>query len=169
MSPKKRSKKPGRSAGGARPPTGTAGAAPTRTAPEQERKDAAASGVSRTPVVLDDRRRWPVAVWAALTAVWTLGSLLFFVLFLAEGFAMLGETDDGAASAGMRTAAWYLLGLVVCALVAPLAGAVWAALLRRRIAAILFTVALLLSGGALFSLDTPAGIAEAIGNGIASG
>ncbi|MDT0303752.1 hypothetical protein [Streptomonospora wellingtoniae] len=169
MSPKKRSKKPGRPAGGGGPRTGSAGAA-TGTATEPGRGAAAsASGVSRTPVVLDDRRRWPVAVWTALTAVWTLGSLAFFVLFLAEGFAMLGETDGGAASAGMRTAAWYLLGLVLCALAAPLAGAVWAALLRRRIAAILFAAALLLSGGALFSLDTPAGIAEAIGNGITSG
>lgn len=129
------------------------------------------SGISRTPVVLDDRRRWPVAVWTALAAVWVLGSLVFFVLFLAEGFALMGtaEGDRAAGYASMNTAAWYLLGLVVCALLAPLTGTVWAALLRRRIAAILFGVALAASGILLFTLDSPAGIFTAIRNGISAG
>ncbi|GAB3451107.1 hypothetical protein GCM10027570_27180 [Streptomonospora sediminis] len=129
------------------------------------------SGISRTPVVLDDRRRWPAAVWTVLAAVWVLGSAVFFVLFLAEGFALVSAADSqhAAGFASMNTAAWYLLGLVVCALLAPLTGTVWAALLRRRIAAILFGAALAASGILLFTLDSPAGIFTAIRNGISAG
>ncbi|QBI54301.1 hypothetical protein [Streptomonospora litoralis] len=165
MSPKKkrtRTKASGRGAGTATP-----------TAPPEASaaRGATPAGVSRTPVVLDDRRRWPVAVWIALTCLWALGSLVFFGLFLAEGFALMGtqgrNQDSGFAS--MNTAAWYLLGLVVCALAVPLAGAVWALLLRRRIAAILFAVALALSAALLFSLDSPVGIAQAVANGITAG
>ncbi|MFD0776648.1 hypothetical protein ACFQZ2_22175, partial [Streptomonospora algeriensis] len=124
--------------------------------------------ISRTPLVLDDRRRWPAAVWTALASVWALGSPVFFVLFTAEGFALMRQ-ESGGAAASMAVAAWYLLGLVVCALAAPLTGAVWAALLRRKVAAVLFTLALVLSGAALFSQETPVGIAATIGNGITSG
>ncbi|GAA4901138.1 hypothetical protein [Streptomonospora salina] len=163
MSPKKKSKRPGRPAAPGPGPAESGPPAARRTGPAT----AAASGVSRTPVVLDDRRRWPAAVWTALAAVWALGASVFFVLFLAEGFALISR--DQGAGASMTAAAWYLLGLVVCALGAPVAGAVWAALLRRKIAAVLFSFALLVSAVALFSLDTPVGIAQAIGNGIASG
>ncbi|MBV2363131.1 hypothetical protein ACFPZ0_13880 [Streptomonospora nanhaiensis] len=175
MSPKKRKRRP-------------AGRAPARTgAPAAATEDESPGGgaaadpraedggtaaprrrVSRTPVVLDDRRRWPVAVWIALSALWLLGSAVFFVLFLAEGFALLGQ-DPEQAAAGMRAAAWYLLCLLVCALGVPLAGAVAAALMRRRIAAILFAVALLLSAGLLFSLDSPAGMFQALRNGLTAG
>lgn len=172
MSPKKKAKRPGRSAGGgpAQTPTASGSRTATRTASETDAPapaTAGRSGVSRTPVVLDDRRRWPAAVWTALASVWALGSLACFVLFLAEGLALIGREPGTNAAAGMTAAAWYLLGLVVCALGAPLAGAVWAALLRRKVAAVMFVLALVVSSAALFSMDTPAGIAEAIGNGIA--
>ncbi|MUL40642.1 hypothetical protein FZ103_05515 [Streptomonospora sp. PA3] len=163
MSPKKKTKqtrpKAARTDAGSGTGSGAAAGGPA----------AGGAKVSRTPVVLDDRRRWPVAVWTALAAVWALGSLVFFVLFLAEGFAVISRGPGETAFASMSAASWYLLGLVVCALAAPLAGAVWAAVLRRRIAAILFTAALVCSAAVLFSLDSPAGIAQAIANGIAAG
>ncbi|WP_157036322.1 hypothetical protein [Streptomonospora alba] len=173
MSPKKKAKRPGRPAGGGPPQAPTASG--SRTAPRTTSGEADApapaaagrSGVSRVPVVLDDRRRWPAAVWTALASVWALGSLVCFVLFLAEGYALISQEPGTDAAAGMTAAAWYLLGLVVCALGAPLAGAVWAALLRRKVAAVMFVLALVVSSAALFSMDTPAGIAAAIGNGIA--
>ncbi|MDA8370003.1 MAG: hypothetical protein M0026_09030 [Nocardiopsaceae bacterium] len=120
--------------------------------------------ISRTPVAIDERRRWPVALWSALTCAWLIGSPLFLVLYLAEGFALLNATE--ITDTARRTTALYLTGLVAAALGAPLAGALTAALLRRRIAAALFTLALLASAGALFTLASPAEILAGIRGGL---
>ncbi|MDA0563441.1 hypothetical protein LG943_03720 [Streptomonospora sp. S1-112] len=169
MSPKKRKRRPaGRAPARAgapaaatqdRDPDSAAPAAP----PAEDGAAAPRRRVSRTPVVLDDRRRWPVAVWIVLAAVWLLGSPLFLVFFLAEGFALVGEP---AAGAGMRATAWYLLGLLVCALGVPLAGAAAAVLMRRRIAALLFGAALVVSAVPLFLLASPAELFDAVRTGL---
>ncbi|WP_067974721.1 hypothetical protein [Nocardiopsis trehalosi] len=115
---------------------------------------------ARTPVVVDEPRpRWPLALWAGLVLVWVAGSAVFLVLYLAEALYLLTEE---VTDAGRRAAGSYLLGLVVCALGAPLAGAVAAAVLRRRIAAILFGVALAVSALALFTVAPPGEVAAAL-------
>ncbi|MFC4562294.1 hypothetical protein ACFO4E_10550 [Nocardiopsis mangrovi] len=153
MSPKKKNPRKPKAAPAAGPRTTGAADHPPAPAP-------GGRTVSRTPVVVDDRRRWPVAVWIGLTLVWALGSPLFFLLYLAEGFAMLAQEE--ITDAARRATASYLVALLACALVVPLAGAVAAAVLRRRIAAILFGVVLLGSGIALFSIAPPGEIAEAL-------
>lgn len=116
--------------------------------------------VSRTPVVLDDRRRWPILVWTLAALTWFLGSAVFFTLYLAEGLAMLnaGDITDKARSA----AAWYLIWLLVFALLVPLATAVTAILARRKAAAVAFTAILALSALFLFSLAPPSSMLSAI-------
>ncbi|MFC3997524.1 hypothetical protein ACFOVU_16445 [Nocardiopsis sediminis] len=154
MSPKKKNpRKPKAAAPAAGGPAAGAADHPPAPAP-------GGRTVSRTPVVLDDRRRWPVVVWIALTLVWALGSPLFFLLYLAEGFALLGQEEASASS--LRVTGSYLLALLVCALVVPLAGTVAAAVLRRRIAAILFGVVLAGSGALLFTIAPPGEIAAAL-------
>ncbi|MBB6171796.1 cation transport ATPase [Nocardiopsis mwathae] len=148
MSPKKKNTRKPR---GRRPDP----AAPTTPATDPARPAA------RTPVVLEEPRRWPVAVWSLLTIAWLGGSALFFLLYLAEGFAMLNAEE--VTDAARRTTAWYLVWLLVFALLVPLGGAAAAAALRRKVAAVMFTLALLLSGAVLFSLASPADMAAAIG------
>ncbi|GAA3741229.1 hypothetical protein GCM10022205_29660 [Spinactinospora alkalitolerans] len=140
------------------------GRSPTQARPTGE-APAVPRSVSRTPLVVEDRRRWPAAVWILLACAWLAGSPLFFVLYLAEGFAMLdtGEVTDAA----RRAAAWYLVWMLVFALLVPLGGAVAALWLRRRVAAAMFAAALALSAVVVFSLASPAellgGIAGAFG------
>lgn len=147
MSPKKRKRKA----------SGAADGGP------QQRTRTGTRTVSRVPVVVDDRRRWPVAVWIAAVLAWLLGSALFFVLYLAEGFAMLGETQ--ISDAARRTTAFYLLGLLGCALLVPLAAGTAAVLLRRRIAAIGFGAMLLASLAVLLFLASPGEFLGAIAGG----
>lgn len=116
--------------------------------------------ISRTPVVLDDRRRWPLAVWTLLTLTWLLGTVVFFVLFLAEGFAM--QTGSSSGDSAIRAAGGYLIGLLCCALLVPLAGTITAAVVRRRIAAILFGLVTLASAGALVPLGFPVDMISAL-------
>ncbi|CAM4315728.1 hypothetical protein GCM10009799_24700 [Nocardiopsis rhodophaea] len=148
MSPKKKNPRtPRERRTGTRDTRRTAAADPARTA--------------RTPVAVEEPARWPVLVWCLLTAAWIGGSLLFFVLYLAEGFALLNAAE--ITDAARRATAWYLVGLVASALGVPVVGAVAAAVLRRRIAAVMFGLALLLSAAALFSLASPADLVSAIG------
>ncbi|GAA1074584.1 hypothetical protein [Nocardiopsis composta] len=157
MSPKKKNKnKRTRPAGPRTAPT-----------PHRDRRDgesAAETPRRRTPVPLDGPPRWPIALWSGLTALWLIGSALFFVLILAEGLALMGETDP--APDALHTTALYLLGLIVCALAVPAAGAVTAALLRRRIAAAMFALATTASAIALFSLGSPAQLLDALRGGL---
>ncbi|MFC7740334.1 hypothetical protein ACFQXA_04245 [Nocardiopsis composta] len=76
----------------------------------------------------------------------------------------MGETDP--APDALHTTALYLLGLIVCALAVPAAGAVTAALLRRRIAAAMFALATTASAIALFSLGSPAQLLDALRGGL---
>ncbi|MGI5121852.1 hypothetical protein ACQEU5_20290 [Marinactinospora thermotolerans] len=146
MSPKKKTRRP-RGATPTRKQSGRAAPTPTRT-------------VRRDPVVVDIPARWPLLVWSALTLIWAGGSALFFVFYLAEAFAMLGAGEVGAGA--RRNAAWYLVLLVVCALIVPLCGVAVALRLRRRVAAAMFAVAALLSGAALLWLAPPAELLSAM-------
>lgn len=143
VSPKKKShRKPSRSRDTQRP----ASSAPVRT--------------RREPVVAAEPPRWPVVLWTVLTAVWVGGSGLFFVLYLAEGFALLGTEEITLAA--RRTTAGYLAAMVVCALVVPLAGALTALHLRRKVAAGMFAAVLAVSVVAVWALAPPGEIAAAI-------
>src|SRR5690606_35856812 len=75
-------------------------------------------------------------------------------LILAAGLALMGETDP--APHAPHATALHLLGLIVGALAVPRAGAVTAALLRRRIAAALFALATAPTALALHLLRPPA-------------
>jgi hypothetical protein len=96
----------------------------------------------REPVVVE-RSRWPVLVWIVLAAVWAIGTPMFLVFLLAEAFAAADAQETSEEL--LRVLTGHLLGLVLCALAAPLAGTVTALVLRRRIAAVLFGACLLVS------------------------
>ncbi|WP_017591759.1 hypothetical protein [Nocardiopsis potens] len=155
MSPKKKNKNKRTRPAAARP-------APARG--EGGREKAAGTSRRRTPVPLDGPPRWPIALWSGLTALWLIGSALFFVLVLAEGLALMGETDP--APDALHTTALYLLGLIVCALAVPAAGAAAAAWLRRKTAAAMFALATTASAIALFSLGSPAELFDALRGGL---
>lgn len=136
-----------------------------RTAAEQAPRTSAGPSRRRTPVALDEpRARWPIALWTLLTLAWLGGTALFFVLVLAEGLAMMDAPE--VADASLRSTAWYLTGMLVCALAVPLAGAATAALMRRRIAAALFALATAASAIALFTLASPAELFQALRGGL---
>ncbi|WP_017537706.1 hypothetical protein [Nocardiopsis halophila] len=149
MSPKKKNKNKRKTAEQApRTPAGTA-----------------AASRRRTPVPLDEpKARWPVALWTLLTLAWLGGTALFFILVLAEGLAMMDDPE--VADASLRSTAWYLTGMLVCALAVPLAGAATAALIRRKIAAGLFVLATAASAIALFTLASPAELFQALRGGL---
>ncbi|KUP96901.1 hypothetical protein [Thermobifida cellulosilytica] len=144
MSPKKKTRKP---------------------RPRTVRRDAPArAGVVRTPVVVEEPPpRWPLLVWAALVVVWVLGSLATFMRVLAAA----GMTPEELTDEVRAQAAWALLWLLVFALGTPLAGAVWAALLRRRVAAALFGCALAGSAVLLWLIAPPGEVWAALRAGLA--
>ncbi|GLU48438.1 hypothetical protein [Nocardiopsis ansamitocini] len=117
----------------------------------------------REPVVLPDPRpRWPIAAWTALGALWALGSLVAFVLVLTAAGVMPEDVTD----ATRREGAWALVWLLVFALAVPAAGTVWAALLRRPVAAVMFAFAFALSGAALWLIAPPAELWAALSGGL---
>lgn len=109
---------------------------------------------------LKDPRRWPLALWAVLVLTWLLGSAMTFVLSLAEATYITSGAEVTTQS--RRNVAGYLIGLVVFALGTPLAGAITAGVLRRRLAAAMFATLLLISAALLFSLIPPGEIFPAI-------
>lgn len=167
MSPKKKRKnrttREGRTRPAPRAETPEASAAPQQADTSEQAETAeprTVRTVSRTPVVLDAKPRWPVAVWASAAFVWFFGTVLFFILYLAEGFAMLGQKE--VTDSARHATGWYLIGLLVCALLVPLGAGVAAAVMRRRIAAIGFTVALVVSAAVLLFLASPGEFAMGI-------
>ncbi|MDA2803935.1 hypothetical protein [Nocardiopsis suaedae] len=158
MSPKKKHKNKRNTAAAPAAP-GPAPAGGTRTAEAPSRR--------RTPVRLDEPKpRWPIALWTLLTLAWLGGTALFFLLILAEGLAMMDP--QRSAEPSLRATAWYLVGMVTCALAVPAAGAATAALLRRKIAAGLFTLATAASAIAVFTLAGPAQIIDALRGGLSA-
>lgn len=125
----------------------------TRTTPT-------ATPVAREAAVLEDPRRWPLALWAVLVLVWLCGSALTFVLAMAEATYITSGAEVTTQS--RRDVVGYLIGLLVFAVGSPLAGAITAAVLRRWIAATVFALALLASAGLLFWLAPPGQMLAAI-------
>lgn len=128
--------------------------------------------VSRTPVALTeppDRR--VTVLWVVLWVLWALGSPLALAAVLFAGlnaFEMVADpaiTDPGAMpdpallaeqeAQAVRAIGTALVWFLVMAWVVPAVGAVTAAVLRRRMAAIAFTVALALSVGLLLLAVSP--------------
>ncbi|MFC7326981.1 hypothetical protein ACFQRF_04435 [Marinactinospora rubrisoli] len=116
--------------------------------------------------MLDERRRWPFVVWPALTFAWLAGTAVFAVLWLAEGVQLLAMTE--VTDAARRSAAWYLIWMLVCALLIPLAGGLVALRTRRRVAAGFFGVLLLLSVAGLWLVAPPSEYAGAIAGAFSS-
>ncbi|MDS1269123.1 hypothetical protein RIF23_02300 [Lipingzhangella sp. LS1_29] len=101
--------------------------------------------ISRTPVAIEPRARWPVAVWVLLVLLWAVGTPLFLLFTLAEGF--WAQTQPEVPQSSVTALRGYVAAMVVCGVFAPLVGSGLALWLRRRIAAALFGCALLLSIG----------------------
>lgn len=128
--------------------------------------------VSRTPVaVTDPPDRRVTVLWTVLWVLWALGSPLALTAVLFAGLnafemaadpammdpeamadpALLAEQEAQAARSIGTALIWFL----IMAWVVPAAGAVTAAVLRRKMAAIAFTVALALSVGLLLLVVSP--------------
>lgn len=119
----------------------------------------------RRPAVIDDEPPlWPLLVWGALTVLWILGSVASFMAVVASAGVMPDDVTDSA----RRDGAWALVWLLVFALVTPAVGAVGAVLLRRRVAAAMFTLALLGSAALLWLAAPPADVWAALRAGLSS-
>lgn len=129
--------------------------------------------VSRTPVaVTDPPDRRITVLWTVLWVLWALGSPLALAAVLFAGLnafevvadpamsdpdampdpALLAEQQEQAVRSIGTALVWFL----VMAWVVPAVGAVTAAVLRRKTAAIAFTIALVLSVGLLLLVLSPA-------------
>ncbi|WP_053619359.1 hypothetical protein [Nocardiopsis sp. NRRL B-16309] len=160
MSPKKRQR---RKAAPRRPRTTDQ----DRTPATGGGQDTPRTGPDRTPVVLPDPPdRRITALWVALTVLWALGTplalanLLFAALDMQE--AALATSGDPTAAPDLSAVGNALIWVLVLALLVPAASAVAAALLRRRIAAIGFTTALVVSAVPLFWVMPPPDLWDAL-------
>ncbi|WP_116246957.1 hypothetical protein [Nocardiopsis sp. FIRDI 009] len=156
-SKKRRRRKPHRAA-----PRSTSATAPGPTPRERT--------VSRTPLVMDDPPdRRVTALWVVLTLLWLLGTplaLLNLVLVVtdAQEAALAGPdpTTGGPPAQVVTDVGNGLVWVLVMALVVPAASAVAALFLRRRIAAIGFTAALVVSAVPLLVIMPPADLWRAL-------
>ncbi|MFY7066399.1 hypothetical protein ACOQFV_11085 [Nocardiopsis changdeensis] len=141
------------------------GAAPERAGAEAGQEPGTRGRVSRTPVVLDDPPdRRVTALWVVLALVWGLGSplALAMLLFTTMDAAAVDPADPAAAAGAVDSIGTALIWLLVLALVVPAVSAVAAVVLRRRIAAIGFAVALAVSAGLIFWAMPPAELWDAL-------
>ncbi len=113
----------------------------------------------REPAVLGDPRRWPLVLWAILALTWILGSALTFFLAITQAAYITSGVE--VTTQDQRDMVGYLAGLLIFALGTPLAGAITATVMRRRIAAVIFAVLLLATAGVLFWLIPPAAMLDA--------
>ncbi|MFE3456181.1 hypothetical protein ACFXKD_01450 [Nocardiopsis aegyptia] len=163
MSPKKRQR---RKSAPRRPRT--SGHQPTApTADDDNDHSTVRPTTNRTPVVLPDPPdRRITALWVALTVLWALGTplalanLLFAALDMQE--AALAAGGDPTATPDMSAVGNALIWVLILALLVPAASAVAAAILRRRIAAIGFTAALVVSAVPLFWVMPPPDLWDAL-------
>ncbi len=162
MSPKKRKRRRAQ-----RPDT-----APTAPPQGQSEPDPGplprTGSVSRTPVVVaDPPDRRITALWVVLTLVWLLGTplalanLLFVFMDLQES-VIYAAPDAPVAPESLEPVGNALVWVLVLALVVPAASAVTALVLRRRIAAIGFTAALVVSALPLLWVMPPAELWDAL-------
>ncbi|WP_304455010.1 hypothetical protein [Nocardiopsis sp. YSL2] len=120
-----------------------------------------------TPLVLPDPPDKRItALWVALTVLWALGTplalahLLFTALDMQE--AALAAGGDPTATPDLRAVGNALIWVLVLALAVPAASAAAAAILRRKIAAIGFTAALVVSALPLFWVMPPPDLWDAL-------
>jgi hypothetical protein len=163
VSPKKRKRRKDRS-------PGTAPAAAARTDQDPDRAPERTTGrISRTPVVIaDPPDRRITLLWVVLTLLWALGSflalanLLFTAMDLQDAAVAAADPTAPAPQEAMDAVGNALVWVLVLALGVPLGGAVTALVLRRRIAAIGFTAALVLSAAPLLWVMPPAELWDAL-------
>ncbi|MDT0331947.1 hypothetical protein [Nocardiopsis lambiniae] len=120
--------------------------------------------VSRTPVAVEDPPdRRVTALWVVLALLWGLGTplALAILLFTTLDAAAVDPTGPGAREA-VDSIGNALIWLLVLALVVPASAAIAAAVLKRTIAAIGFTAALIVSAVPLFWVMPPAELWDAL-------
>jgi hypothetical protein len=162
VSPKKRKRRKDR-------PTAPASATASSTR-EADAPPARTEGrISRTPVVVaDPPDRRITLLWVVLTLVWALGTflalanLLFTAMDLQDAAVAAADPTAPAPQGAMDAVGNALVWVLVLALGVPLGGAVTALVLRRRIAAIGFTAALVLSAAPLLWVMPPAELWDAL-------
>ncbi|MES0832909.1 hypothetical protein [Nocardiopsis tropica] len=162
MSPKKRKRRKDR-------PTTPVSAAAPRTR-EADAPPARTEGrISRNPVVVaDPPDRRITLLWVVLTLVWALGTflalanLLFTAMDLQDAAVAAADPTAPAPQEAMDAVGNALVWVLVLALGVPAGGAVTALVLRRRIAAIGFTAALVLSAAPLLWVMPPAELWDAL-------
>jgi len=163
VSPKKRKRRKDRS-------PGTAPAAAARTDQDPDRAPERTTGrISRTPVVIaDPPDRRITLLWVLLTLAWILGTFLalanlLFVAMDLQNAALAVEDPTAPLSPDMMDSVGNaLVWVLVFALLVPAGGAVTALVLRRRIAAIGFTTALVVSAVPLLWVMPPAELWDAL-------
>lgn len=167
MSPKKRkSRKP-------RPThtTDNAGTDKTGTDTTDTKHQAHAErpNLRRTPVVINDPPdRRITALWVVLATLWALGTplalafLLFTVMDLQEALWMAQDPNAPPPQDMLSSIGNALVWVLILALLVPLASAVAATLLRRKIAALGFAAAFTVSALILFLLMPPTELWQAL-------
>ncbi|MCY9783651.1 hypothetical protein KIK06_07065 [Nocardiopsis sp. EMB25] len=154
MSPKKRQRRKPRRATPWPTPATDRGATP------RERT------VSRTPVVIDDPPdRRVTALWVVLTLLWLLGTplaLVNLVLVVTNAQTAALSTPGGPPADVVTDIGNGLVWVLIMALAVPAASAVTALILRRTIAAIGFTTALVVSAVPLLVIMPPADLWQAL-------
>lgn len=125
--------------------------------------------MSRTPVVVaDPPDRRITLLWVALTVLWVMGTflalahLLFVVMDLQEAALAMEDPAAPPPADTLDAVGDALVWVLVFALAVPAAGAVTALVLRRRIAAIGFATALVVSAVPLLWVMPPAELWDAL-------
>ncbi|OOC53822.1 MULTISPECIES: hypothetical protein [Nocardiopsis] len=124
--------------------------------------------ISRTPVVLTDPPdRRITALWVGLALLWALGTPLalanlLFVFMDLQGAAPSAQNPTAPPPESVDAIGDALVWVLVLALVVPAASAVTALVLRRKIAAIGFTTALVVAAVPLLWVMPPAQLWDAL-------
>ncbi|MFD6952133.1 hypothetical protein A6A08_18920 [Nocardiopsis sp. TSRI0078] len=162
MSPKKRRRRKARRPDTAHTPRADTGQA--NTAPHTP-----ARRISRTPVVVTDPPdRKITALWVVLALLWALGTplalanLLFVVMDLQEAALNVQDPAAPPPQENVDAIGDALVWVLVLALAVPAASAAAALVLRRRIAAIGFTTALVAAALPLLWVMPPAELWDAL-------
>lgn len=125
--------------------------------------------ISRTPVVIKDPPdRRITGLWVTMTILWALGTpvavayLLFIFLNMQDQMMNMQDPTGAPPQDMLSSLGTALLWVLILGLLVPLASAVTALILRRKIAAIGFTAALALTALPLFLLMPPTELWQAL-------
>lgn len=162
MSPKKRKRRKA-------PRTDTTTPASPPAGGQDTGQREATTKASRTPVVIaDPPDRKITALWALLALLWLLGTplalanLLFVAMDLQEAAPALHNPNTPPPQQSVDAVGNALIWVLALALLVPAASAITALVLRRTIAAIGFTTALLASALPLLWVMPPAQLWDAL-------